>query len=122
MATVAKKRVRPFTLPKGIDPDIANEVRVLMENGVETYESCQGGQGHPYPEPTVRFLGGQSEGPRALGIALQNGLSVTTLRRIWAITDGEMVGPYWEMTFHHPEGSGAKAVKKKDGTVTWQWR
>lgn len=106
---------------KPIDKGIAREVRVLRSHGVETTESCQGGQGHPYPEPTVRFAGGHSEGFRALGIALQNGLKVTELRRIWSIQNGEPVGPQWEMTFHHPNGSGAKFVKRS-GIATWKWR
>jgi hypothetical protein len=82
-----------------VDPGIRREVRVLSENGVETTESCQGGPGHSFPEPTVRFRGGQAEGFRALGIALQHGLKVAELRRYWSIQDGEPVGPYWEMTF-----------------------
>jgi hypothetical protein len=107
---------------KKIDPGIANEVRILWENGVETTESCQGGQGHPFPEPTVRFSGDKSEGPRALGIALQHGLRVTALRRVWTVADGEPVGPFWEMTFYHPNGGGLKSVQKANGTVTWRWR
>ena len=95
---------------------------MLRDNGVETFESCQGGQGHPFPEPTVRFHGEAGEGMRALGIALQHGLRVTALRRYWSIIDGEAVGPYWEMTFDTPLGGGAKAVEKPDGTVTWEWR
>jgi hypothetical protein len=117
------KRKPPFgaTDVKKIDRGIAHEVRVLWENGVETTESCQGGQGHPFPEPTVRFAGGQAEGFRALGIALQNGLKVTELRRVWSVQDGEPVGPQWEMTFHHANGSGSSAVEKKNGTVSWRW-
>lgn len=82
-----------------IDKGIAREVRVLWENGVETFESCQGGRGHPFTEPTVRFHGDQSEGLRALAVAIQNGLGVTTLRRYYNIICGEAIGPYWEMTF-----------------------
>lgn len=93
---LAMRKTKPRSLRvagvDGIDPGIAKEVRILRENGIETTESCQGGQGHPFPEPTVRFAGGQSEGPRALGIALQHGLRVTTLRRYWDIIDGEMTG------------------------------
>src|ERR1700736_4389834 len=109
MATVAKKTKsrKPPLVAKGIDIGIVNEVRILWENGVETTESCQGGQGHPFPEPTVRFAGDKSEGPRALGIALQNGLRVTALRRVWTVIDGEAVGPLWEMTFDHPDGGGS---------------
>src|SRR5580698_8979345 len=82
-----------------IDAGIRREVRVLSENGIETTESCEGGKGHSFAEPTVRFSGGHAEGFRALGIALQHALKVAELRRYWSIQDGEPVGPYWEMTF-----------------------
>lgn len=82
-----------------IDRDIRQAVRVLNKNGVETFESCQGGKGHPFPEPTVRFHGGNAEGFRALSVALQHGLRVFELRRYYTIIDELPVGPYWEMTF-----------------------
>lgn len=91
------KRERP------IDPGIRKAVSVLRENGVETFESCQGGEGHAFPEPTIRFHGGHAEGFRALSIALQHGLMVSDLRRYWVILDGEPVGPKWEMTFGVPK-------------------
>jgi len=84
-----------------LDKGIENEVKILVENGIETYESCEGGADHAYPEPTVRFQGERSEGFKALAIAMQNGLKPSNLRRIWSIIDGEPVGPYWEMTFIH---------------------
>ena len=74
-------------------------VAVLVAAGVETFESCEGGQGHAYPEPTVRFHGYREEGPRALAAAMQAGLSVSVLRRVWDIIDGELTGPHWEMVF-----------------------
>jgi len=82
-----------------IDPGIAREVRTLWENGIETFESCEGGSGHAFPEPTVRFHGGKSEGFRALAIASQHGLRAAELRRYWDIIDGEPVGPHWELVF-----------------------
>jgi hypothetical protein len=82
-----------------LDPGIANAVLVLNKAGIETYESCEGGSGHAYPEPTIRFHGDHSEGFRALAVALQNGLSVSELRRVWSIISGEPVGPTWELTF-----------------------
>jgi hypothetical protein len=97
------KSQRPPFSGKGvriIDAGIRRAVKVLWENGVETTESCEGGRGHSFAEPTVRFFGGQAEGFRALGIALQHGLKVAELRRYWSIQDGEPVGPHWEMTFH----------------------
>ena len=82
-----------------LDPGIRNAVERLREFGVETFESCEGGKGHAYPEPTVRFYGGQAEGFRALAAAMQAGLRVASLRRIWTMTDHEPTGPWWEMTF-----------------------
>jgi hypothetical protein len=83
-----------------LDPGIRRYVEVLNEAGIETYESCQGGEGHCYPEPAVRFHGDRSEGFRALAVALQHGFPVGDLRRVWRIEDGEPVGPDWEMTFY----------------------
>ena len=82
-----------------LDPGIRRAVMVLNEAGVETFESCEGGPGHAYPEPTVRFHGDRYSGHAALTVALQAGLSVQELRRTWPVLDGEPTGPYWEMTF-----------------------
>jgi len=84
---------------RALDNKIRPIVRTLHKHGVETFESCEGGHGHAFYEPTVRFHGGQPEGFRALAVALQNGLKVSELRRYYSLIDGEPVGPYWEMTF-----------------------
>ena len=78
---------------------------MLWDAGVETFESCEGGAGHPFPDPTVRFHGDQAEGFRALAIALQNGLKVSELRRYYTIINGEPTGPHWELTFQRPRQS-----------------
>ena len=49
-----------------IDAGIRKEVDVLSRNGIETFESCEGGDGHAFFEPTIRFHGDQSEGFKAL--------------------------------------------------------
>ena len=82
-----------------LDPGIERAVVILTEAGVETYESCEGGPGHAYPEPTIAFHGEREEGFRALAVAIQNGLAVVALRRVWHIIDGEPTGPSWEITF-----------------------
>ena len=82
-----------------LDPGIANAVKILREAGIETFESCEGGPGHSYPEPAVRFHGERSEGFRALTVAMEAGLCVYTLRRVWRLEDGEPTGPWWELTF-----------------------
>ena len=82
-----------------IDAGIRSAVAVLRTANVETFESCEGGPGHAFPLPAVRFHGERSEGFRALAVALQHALPVNDLRRIWRIEDGEPVGPCWELTF-----------------------
>lgn len=82
-----------------LDPGIAYAVAVLRSGGVETFESCESGHGHCFLEPTVRFHGNSGAGYRALGVAMDYGLPVFSLRRYWTMQDGELVGPSWEMTF-----------------------
>lgn len=88
-----------------LDPGIRHIVVTLASNGIETFESCEGGKGHSFPEPTVRFEGGTSAGLRAMAVALENGLPVYRLRRVWGVIDGIMHGPWWEMTFDPPKDS-----------------
>lgn len=90
---------------EGLDAGITLYVNTLREYGVETFESCQGGQDHAYAEPTVRFHGHRDEGFRALAAALQRGLPVSDLRRTWPIYDGEPTGPYWEIVFREAASS-----------------
>ena len=82
-----------------LDAGIARAVETLRAAGIETFESCEGGDGHTYPLPAVRFHGERAEGFRALAVALQHNLPVTDLRRVWRVEDGEPVGPCWELTF-----------------------
>ena len=89
----------PETFDPPLDPGIEHAVLALRAGGVETFESCQGGEGHAYCEPTVRFSGDLPEGYRALSVALYAGLNVTSLRRIWVVQETEATGPYWELTF-----------------------
>jgi hypothetical protein len=82
-----------------LDAGIAAAVEILKAAGVETFESCEGGEGHAYPIPTVRFHGERPEGFRALAAAMQHGLRVAELRRVWPVVQGEPTGPWWELTF-----------------------
>ena len=82
-----------------LDPGIAPMVLALRKYNVETFESCEGGEGHPCPEPFVRFHGNAAEGMRALSAAINEGLPVMDLRRAWSVIGGEITGPWWEITF-----------------------
>jgi len=86
-----------------LDPGIVPYVDVLDAAGIETFESCEGTEGHGFLEPTVRFYGDNSEGFRALAVAVQRELPVAELRRYWQVSRaGEPEGPHWELTFHAP--------------------
>lgn len=93
------RRQRSVDFDPPLDPGIAREVETLFAQGIETFESCEGGPGHAYPEPTVCFHGDRSEGLRAMSLAMRTGLGVAALRRVWPVIDGEVTGPYWEITF-----------------------
>jgi hypothetical protein len=98
-------RARELQFEPPLDEGISEFVIALIANGVEAFESCEGGDGHSFPEPTVRFEGGSSEGLRALSVALENGFPVAELRRVWGVVDGQIHGPWWVMTFHPPRNS-----------------
>ncbi len=92
-----KKAAKKFSPP--LDKGIKKYVEILRENGIETYESCEGGDGHAYLEPTICFYGEIAEGFRALAIAIENALPVDEIRRFWSIQDLQPVGPDWAITF-----------------------
>lgn len=85
--------------PGKLDLGIRKAVEILQAGGVETFESCEGGKGHAYLEPTVRFHGTTAAGWHALSVCKDHGLPIAALRRIWCILDEEPTGPYWEITF-----------------------
>jgi hypothetical protein len=71
MAAQSHEAWRARWLPE-LDAGIAPYVDALRAEGVETFESCEGGDGHAYTEPTVRFAGERDEGFRALAVALHH--------------------------------------------------
>lgn len=85
---------------RDVDSGIRPFMRLMLAGDFETFESCQGGKGHAYPEPTIRFHGGPSEGFRALAWLRTYGVSPCDLRRFWYVQDGEPHGPHWEITFN----------------------
>lgn len=91
-----------MTFSPPLDKGVRHAVELLNSAGIETYESCEGGEGHSYPEPTIRFHGDRSEGFKALAVALQNALPVKAVKRIWDVIDNEPTGPHWEIVFYLP--------------------
>ena len=82
-----------------IDAGIRQAVKCLQESGIHTFESCEGGPGHSYPEPTVAFHGTPETGWRAFAVCIVHKLPVQSLQRTWEFYEGELHGPYWELVF-----------------------
>lgn len=89
-----------------LDKGIRRYVLILRAQGVETFESCQGGKGHSFAEPGVRFYGNHVEGYRAFAAAMNYGLPVRSLRRYYQVNDGALEGPWWELTFRAQASEG----------------
>jgi hypothetical protein len=89
-------------IPGKLDPGICHAVERLRAGGIETFESCQGGPGHAFREPTIRFHGTPEAGWRAVALCLAYGLPITALRRVWDVLDANepTVSPFGD---HFPE-------------------
>lgn len=83
-----------------LDPGIRRAVLILRRDGVETFESCEGGKGHAFDEPTIKFHGNAWAGLKAVAIAMEHGLPVRRIQRVYGVTDSQLQGPWWEMVFH----------------------
>jgi hypothetical protein len=58
------------------------------------------GEGHAFPEPTIRFYGTPEAGWRTVAACLAYGLPILALRRVWYVLDSnEPTGPHWEVVF-----------------------
>lgn len=82
-----------------LDLGVRRAVLILRAGGVETFESCEGGEGHAFPDPTIRFHGGSWAGYRAFAIAMEHGLPVLHVRYAFTAVNGHLEAPCWEMTF-----------------------
>ena len=84
---------------RAVDSGIRRFMRLMLAGDFETYESCEGGEGHSFVDPTIRFHGNRGEGFRAFAWLMAHGVEPESLRRFWQIEDGEPTGPKWEITF-----------------------
>ena len=62
-----------------LDPLIEPVVKLLNEHHITTTQSCQGGFGHSYDEPTVAIAGGIEEALHAASLLITYGYKVRRL-------------------------------------------
>lgn len=91
----------PDSSYEGLDAGIRFAVRVLHAAGFETCQSCQGGKGHAYAEPTVEMIatGDDSRGFGALDALRGYGLPVSQVAITWPIRNGYPYEKNWTITF-----------------------
>lgn len=84
-----------------LDAGIRFAVRVLHAAGLETCQSCQGGKGHAYFEPTIDMIstGDDAEGFRALAALQSHGLPVSEIAIAWPVRHGLPYERLWRITF-----------------------
>src|SRR5579862_4440264 len=95
----ARRSRKNQTFEDSLDAGIKRAVLALRAAGIATFESCEGGKGHTFPEATIRFNGDRPEAFKAVYAALSSGFKVYSLRKVWRIEDAEPIGPWWEITF-----------------------
>jgi hypothetical protein len=83
-----------------LDFGIRDAVLALRAAGIETFESCEGGKGHAFPDPTIKFQGGPWAGYRAFAAAMERGLPVLRIQQVYGVSGNHLEGPWWEMIFH----------------------
>ena len=89
--------VPELTFDPPLDEGIAKAVHLLLKNGFETFESCEGGEGHCQPGGVIRFSGDPTEGMRAVAALVRAGHNVTSLSRDWHVEGAELTGPWWRV-------------------------
>ena len=89
-----------------IDPLIRPLVRLLRDNGIETTESCQGGEGHGDGWPWITFRGGEGDGRRAMYLADR----VWMMERCWEVVNGKLAGTsFWRMKLYPLRKAGEES-------------
>ena len=73
--------------------EIPPPVAALREAGIEPSRVYYGQGAFASTVSSVLFAGDRNDGWAALAVLLRAGLDVSELRRIWNVSEGELVGP-----------------------------
>lgn len=85
---------------EGLDPGIRFAVRVLHAHGIETGQSCEGGDGHAYDHPTIDLNDGSYRpvGFAALAALEDYGLRVRDVSLHYPVDRGLPAECFWRVT------------------------
>ena len=88
-----------------VDDGIRRAVVILNKHGFKTFESCEGGEGHCFPDPTVCFYGSEFDLMRSYDICSLYHLNVFECRRVFGkspvyrdneLINAEPIGEAWD--------------------------
>jgi uncharacterized membrane protein len=88
-----KTMMMPKSFYAKLDRGIRFAVRVLHAHGFETCQSCQGGKGHPYAEPSVDLPLNSTDGVvfGALCALSAHGLPVSSIAIVWNVQQSGLI-------------------------------
>ena len=91
-----------------IDPEIAAAVHALADYEIDTFSSCQAGEGHPCTMPEILFHGDEAAGLYAVWLLEAQGFRVWELSRHWDLDHGLPRQPFWRVTLRTLEPMGPR--------------
>lgn len=105
VGTVPESQCRAASLPpyegNDLEPGIAPVVYMLREWGIDTFYSCEGGEGHSCRTPTVLFKGDEHHAFQAIALVNRFGYRVLELQKVWLFSGLElhaMPRPTWRLS------------------------
>lgn len=103
-----------------LDELIRPAVILLNKYGFKTFESCQGGEGHCYGDPTVRFEGTEFDLIRAYELCEIHGMNPKAAKRVYWKQDVYFDTDKWEVigeTWHPPFNELEFVIHRETGTI-----
>jgi hypothetical protein len=100
-----------------IDPEIAPALHALADYGIDTFASCQGGEGHASFMPEILFYGDENAGLYAVWLLEAAGFRVWELSRHWDLDHSLPRQPWWRVAMRSlkPMGPRRGTAKVKSG-------
>lgn len=114
-----RTKMMPESWYARLDAGIRFPVRVLhAAGGIETCQSCQGGDGHDYDRPTIDLCYNDGAGLRALAALHEFGLEVRDLAILWHVSHGLPEERIWRVTLRRSwEERADEPLTFANGTV-----
>ena len=106
-----RHKMAPRAWYEALDAGIRFPVRVLHAAGLETCQSCEGGEGHAYYDPTIDMVARADDvdGFAALRALEDYGLHVATVSIVWNIKNGLPYEKLWRIVLF---GSARERAKE----------